>query len=115
MAGIYGAALFGAAPAEQSHPGAEPFPPTRIDWLTTTLEANLRTEFVSDLHFVLHVTSPDSETIVIYVRYLPDVDRESMNLFIESAHKVIQITAKSYGWDSWLKVKEDIQAGGSRK
>lgn len=61
--------------------------------------------------FTLQITSPDSETILIYVRYLPNVNREVMNIHIDAARKVIRITAKSYGWDSWLKVREDIQMG----
>jgi hypothetical protein len=91
------------------HPGAEPFTPTRIDWLTTTLQASLREDELETDRFQLQITSPDSETIVIYVRYLPDVNRESMNIAIDAARRVIQITAKSYGWDGWVKIREDVQ------
>jgi hypothetical protein len=87
-------------------PGAEPYTPTRIEWLTTTLQASLRTE---EPNYSLQITSPDYETILIYVRYFPTVNREEMNIMINSARKVIHITAKSYGWDSWLKIREDVQ------
>jgi hypothetical protein len=46
---------------------------------------------------------------MIFVRYLPTVNRKIMNIVIESAREVINITARSYGWDKWLKIKEDIQ------
>ena len=46
---------------------------------------------------------------MIYARYLPDVNRTVMNISIDSARKVIEITAKSYGWDGWLKIREDVQ------
>ncbi len=92
-----------------SHPGAEPYTPSRIEWLATVLQANLRTERLTEDGFTLNIVMQDQETISIYVRYLPTVNREIMNIGIESARYVIQITAKSYGWDKWLKVKENIQ------
>jgi hypothetical protein len=108
--------LFAKAPlGETAHPGAERFTPTRIDWLTTALQADLREDITNEHPFLLAITHSDSETILIYVRYRPDVDPRNMNLEIETARKVIQMTAKSYGWDSWLKVREDVQMakGGS--
>ena len=98
-----------------SRPGLQPYVPSRIEWLTTTLQASLRTDLTEETKFVLQITSPDSETILIYVRYLPDVNREVMNINIDSAREVIRITARSYGWDKWLKVREDIQMGKVRK
>ena len=32
-----------------------------------------------------------------------------MNITVDSTRKMIDMSAKSYGWDSWLKVREDIQ------
>lgn len=94
-------------------PGAEPYIPTRIDWLTTTLQASLREDAIDADGFALQITSPSSDTILIYVRYTPNVDRARMNLDIDTARKVIDITAKSYGWDTWLKVREDVQLGNA--
>ena len=91
------------------HPGAEPFTPTRIDWLTTTLQAALREEPTQDNDFDLQITYADPETLLIYVRYAPDVERRRMNKSIDTAHKVIAITVKSYGWEQWVKVKEDVE------
>lgn len=90
-------------------PGLQPFTPTRIDWLVTTLQASLRDDEMQTRNFQLLITSPDPETILIHVRYLPDVNRAAMNSEIDTARQVIQITAKSYGWDKWVKVREDIQ------
>jgi hypothetical protein len=58
--------------------------------------------------FVLSITDPDSETIVIYVRYFSNVERTIMNKSIDTAHHVIDATVKSYGWQDWVKVKEDV-------
>lgn len=112
MAGFI-AVAFDAASQQRdlSRPGLQPHVPTRIDWLTTVLQASLRSDITEESKFVLQITSPDSETILIYVRYLPNVNREGMNLHIDAAREVIRITSKSYGWDKWLKVREDIQLG----
>jgi hypothetical protein len=29
---------------------------------------------------------------------------------IDTARKEIQVTAKRYGWDDWVKIKEDVQS-----
>jgi hypothetical protein len=56
----------------------------------------------------MEITSGDLETVVIYVRYAPNTDREIMNTYINSAHYVIETTVKAYGWQDWVKVKEDV-------
>ncbi len=99
----------GHAQKRTNHPGAELYTPTRIDWLTILLQASLRQDAVSEDGFILQIANPDSETILIYVRYFPKTDREMMNSAIDTARQVITITAKSYGWDSCLKVKEDVK------
>jgi hypothetical protein len=48
-------------------------------------------------------------TILLYVRYLPSVNREIMNGSIENAKNVISIAAKGEGWSSWLKIREDVK------
>jgi hypothetical protein len=101
--------VYASSQSQKTSPGVQPFVPNRIDWLTTTLQASLRDDQLDLNRFQLEITSPDSETILIYVRYLPDVDRTVMNLNIDTARQVIQITAKGYGWDKWLKIREDIQ------
>jgi hypothetical protein len=88
--------------------GSRAFHTTRIDWLTTTLQAALRESATQENGFDLEITDPDSETVLIYVRYAPDVNRTIMNMSIETAHKVIESTVKSYGWQDWVKVKEDV-------
>ncbi len=94
--------------AQNRHPGAELFTPTRIDYLATVLQASLRRDAVSEDDFDLGITYTDSETILIYVRYHPNADRKIINMTIESAHRVIKTTAHGYGWDGWVKIKEDV-------
>jgi hypothetical protein len=65
--------------AQKYHPGTETFTPTRMDWLVTTLQASLRQDASMESPFVLSITDPDSETIVLYVRYFSNVERTIMN------------------------------------
>ena len=58
---------------------------------------------------MLSVVNSDYETILIYVRYLPNVNREVMNMAIDNAREVIMITARGYGWDRWVKIKERVE------
>lgn len=100
--------VFAKTNPQTLQPGLRPYTPTRIDWLTTTLQASLRDEEMQTNGFTLQITSPNSNTILIFVRYLPDVNRKVMNMSIDTARQVIQITAKSYGWDKWVQIREDI-------
>jgi hypothetical protein len=80
-----------------------------MDWLTTTLQASLRDEALHTDGFRLQIISTDPETVVIYVRYMPDANQRAMKMSIQTAHKFIDDTAKNYGWDKWVKVQEDVQ------
>ncbi len=101
---ITGSDVFG-----QSSPGLQPYTPTRIEWLATQMQADLRQDMSSDDHFLLNIVNSGPDTLLIYVRYLPDVNREAMNMAIDAARKVIAINAKSRGWTGWLKVREDVK------
>jgi hypothetical protein len=105
--------VYANSQTQKLSPGLQPFTPTRIDWLTTTLQASLRDEVLDTNGYTLQIANPDPETILIYVRYRASVNREAMNIFIDTAREVIQITAKSYGWENWVKVRENIQLAGS--
>ena len=62
-----------------------------------------------DNSFMLSVVNSDHETLLIFVRYLPTVNREVMNMAIDNTREVIMITARGYGWDKWVKVKERVE------
>jgi hypothetical protein len=49
------------------------------------------------------------DTIVIYVKYLPSVNRQAMNMGIEGARVMLSALSKARGWSSWLKVREVIE------
>lgn len=92
--------------------GNQPYTPTRLEWLAVELNAGLRVPLSEETRFSIDfVPLGKEDAILIFVRYLPTVNREVMNMSIDTARKVISINAKSYGWLSWLKVKEDVQMG----
>ena len=111
--GLTSSGVFSAQRA--SHPGAEPFTPTRMDWLIVELQACCRHDGLSVDGFDLQFTNPDPETVLIYVTYLSTVDREAMNVTIDSMKRVIDIKAKGYGWQNWVNVKEDVHLGRGRQ
>ena len=120
VSGLVGGAisnyLFMARPAVAQEsdlfPGLTPYIPTRIEWLTLELQAALGGEYsLFTEKFTLDIVKPgnESETIFIWVRYTPNVHREVMNMAIDSAKEVIRIRAEGYGWDRWVKIRENVK------
>ncbi len=90
--------------------GSKPYTPSRLEWLAVELNANLRISMSVNNGYLMNFAAIEKEdAVLIYVRYLPKVNREAMNISINSAREVISIKTKQYGWNSWLKVREDIQ------
>lgn len=98
-----------AAQGQPERPGLKPYIPTRIEWLALMVESTVRQPMTAESLFALNVANSDHETIVILVRYMPGVNRTIMNGAIETARQVTEVTAKSYGWDSWVKIREQIE------
>jgi hypothetical protein len=120
LAAILSVFLYAHALPQKTPLGSAQFSPTRIDWLTTTLQANLREELTQERRFSMDLTfnGDDPDTVVIYVRYLGDMapgDRKIMNMDIETARNVINTTVRRYGWESWVKIKEDIKPSSKQK
>jgi len=92
-----------------NRPGLTPYTPTKIEWLALAVNSQLRQDASADVQFSLSVVHSDHETLVIFVRYHPTVNREIMNRTIETAREVIRSTAKSYGWDTWVNIREQVE------
>ena len=93
----------------QNQPGITPHTPTKIEWLALAANSQLRQDSSADRPFSLSVVQVDHETLLIVVRYHPTVNREMMNRTIDTAREVIMITAQSYGWDKWVKIRERVE------
>lgn len=93
----------------QSKPGLQPYVPNRIEWLALVLNSQLRQDVTVDSPYSLNIVNTDHETILIFVRCWSNVDREILNMAVNTTREVIQITAKSYGWEKWVKIKERVK------
>ena len=103
--------LASSAQAQQTpdRPGLRPYTPTQIEWLALTVNSQLRQDASVDSPYSLAVVQSNHETLLILVRYDPTVNREIMNSTINAAREVIMTTAKSYGWDEWVKIRERVE------
>ena len=88
--------------------GYKEYTPSRLEWLAVEMNANHRVTLMVENYLMNFVPLENSDSILIYVRYLRNVNRQTMNMSIDSARKVIDMLAKHRGWH-WLNVKEDIQ------
>lgn len=94
---------------ERSRPGLAGYTPSRIEWLALAVNSIVHHRVNGENPYTLDVIQADHETLLIHVRYYSTVDREAMNLDIDSTRKVIMIAAKSYGWEEWVKVREHVE------
>jgi hypothetical protein len=92
-------------------PGEQPYIPTRIEWLALDLQTKLPNNngFSALRRFSIGIGPDYPDTILIVVCYYPDVDRQLMKTEIENYHKAINIRAKKFGWDNWVKIREDVR------
>ena len=91
-------------------PGQALYTPTEAEWLAVTMRAGLRREASPDQPYSLDIVLADAETLQIVVRYQPTANREHMNRTIAAAREAIRSTAKGYGWDKWVKIRETVEA-----
>lgn len=96
-------------------PGLTPYTPTEIEWLALIMRAGLRQDVSTDHPYSLDIIPVDHETLLIVVRYQPTVNREMMNRTIDTAREAIRSTAKRYGWDKWVKIRESVEMYPSQK
>jgi hypothetical protein len=94
---------------QHKRPGLAGYTPSRIEWLALAVNSIAHHRLTGENPYTLDVIQADHETLLIHVRYYPTVNREAMNLDIDSTRKVIMIAAKSYGWDNWVKVREHVE------
>lgn len=87
-------------------PGLEEYTPTRLEWLANMLNTlfhfhELR-EKGGDLFYM---GGGDGKSIIVVVKYSPDVPKEFMDITISTAKEVAVRLAKIYGWDSWVEIQ----------
>ena len=99
-----------------NRPGLTPYTSTKIEWLALDVRSRLQQDSsAADRSFFLTVVHVDHETLLISVRYLPTANREMMKSAIKSARELIMTTEKSYGWENWVKIREQIVMSASKE
>jgi len=48
-------------------------------------------------------------SIVIIVRHYEDLDRRELDQAIQNSRRIVQNVSRSYGWDSWVSIVEDVK------
>lgn len=96
--------------------GMKPYTATRLEWLALELNAYYRTE-MNDLegYMLTFVPLEKDNTILIYVGYNKQTRRELMNRGIDNARKMVEKVARSKGWNSWLKIREEVELLDQKK
>lgn len=98
-----------------SRPGQALYIPTEGEWLAVTMRAGLRREASPDQPYSLDILLVEPETLQIVVRYQPTMNREDLNRTIAAAREAIRSTARRYGWDKWVKIREAIEPYPAKK
>ncbi len=103
------------AHSPSGRPGLAPYTPTEGEWLALITRAGLRREASADRPYSLDIVLADPQTLHIVVRHASTMDREQVRKAIEAAREAIRSTAKSYGWDTWVKIRETVEMSAAKK
>ncbi|HVG01970.1 MAG TPA: hypothetical protein VM842_03725, partial [Nitrospira sp.] len=98
-----------------TRPGLGTYTPTEGEWLALVARAGLRRESTPDRPYSLDVVLADPQTLQIVVRHTPALDRDALNKVIEGARDSIRQTARAYGWDRWVKIRETVEVVAGKK
>lgn len=95
---------------QSAHKGAQPYMPSKLEWLSIELNSAYHSHRASEQGYVLNFLPLDrQDAVLLYVRYGPKVDQQTMNMGIEAAREVFRKTLKSHHWDSWVNLREDVR------
>lgn len=98
-----------------SRPGLGAYTPSEGEWLALLMRAGLRREATPDRPYSLDIVLADPQTLQIVVRHAPTMKRDQLNNTIEAAREAIRSTAKSHGWDKWVKIREKVEVSPAKK
>ncbi len=90
-------------------PGVAPYTPTEGEWLALVTRAGLRREATPDRPYSLDIVLADPQTLQIMIRHASTIDKEQLRRAIEGARETIRTTAKGYGWEKWVKIRETVE------
>lgn len=101
-----------------NRPGLTPYTPTRIEWLALTVNSQLQYERQAEDLYEVFVVPADHETLEILFRYHAGTIRRPhnnptrlamMKSKINTARDLIMTTARRYGWENWVTIREPVE------
>ena len=102
-------------PATPSRPGLTPYTPTEGEWLALVARAGLRREASPDRPYSLDIVLADPQTLQIVMKHASTMNREQVRKAIEAAREAIRTTARGYGWDKWVRIRENVEMYAAKK
>lgn len=63
----------------------------------------------------LDIVLADPQTLQIVMRHASTMNREQVRKAIEAAKETIRTTARGYGWDKWVKIRENVEMYAAKK
>ena len=87
--------------------GLEKYTPTRLDWLSVTLNSLFQRINMPGFDS-FYVVGDDGKSIILAVRFDANLNKKVVDQLINRAKEAVFMIAKIYGWDSWIEVKTDI-------
>ena len=91
--------------AQNQNEGDKPYTPTRLEWLAVQLNSELSSFTGVDVGY----SARRNNTLELIIRYLPQTDRAILNKIVNLHKKHAIESAKVRGWDTWLKIKENVK------
>jgi hypothetical protein len=89
--------------------GILPYTPTRLEWLAVEMNAYHRQQLTAEHpYMVTFVPLINDDTILIHVYYARSSDPVALNMALNGARKVLDITLHAKGWAGWVKVREQL-------
>ena len=100
-----------------NQPGLTPYTPTKIEWLALTVNSQLLLERNANDLYELFVVQTDHETLQLVIRYRHHATLRGygpnnpaiLKSKINTTRELIMTTAKRYGWEKWVMIREPVE------
>ena len=88
-------------------PGSEEYKPSRLEWLAVMANSIIQAMDPRGINSFF-LAKDDGKTLVLVVMYHADVPEEYLDVYVDRAKRFAQAISETYGWDSWIEVKTDL-------
>ena len=90
-------------------PGSEAYKPSRLEWLAVMANSIMRIIDPRGIDSFFLADDDDGKTLILVVIYQANVPEEYLDTYVDRAKRFAQSISKTYGWDSWVEIKTDLQ------